>query len=144
MFNLACYVLNSRERWHIYKWQVKLHIYGFFVIVHCRSLVFTVLFFDLTWLFLFCCNAHFSSYFCEILKKNKHYFFTLTSFFVWDERLSKFHIQWTLRYPGASVSGRFFLGTYFLSLFCLIYPEFRVPDPDGLFLTFPYEWKILV
>ena len=88
---------------------------------------------------------------CTLLKlflwdsqKNKHYFFTLTSFFVWDERLSKFHIQGTLRYPGASVSGRFFLGTYFLSLFCLIYPEFRVPDPDGLFLTFPYEWKILV
>ena len=48
-------------------------------------------------------------------------------------------IQWTLRYPdarypNASVSWRFFLGTDFLTLFCLIYLEFRVPDPDGLYL----------
>ena len=48
-------------------------------------------------------------------------------------------IQWTLRYPDArypdaSVSRRFFLETDFLTLFYLIYPEFRDPDLDSLFL----------
>ena len=44
-----------------------------------------------------------------------------------------FHKQIS-RYPDTSVSGWFFLGTDFLMLLCLIYPEFRVPDPDGLLL----------
>ena len=35
----------------------------------------------------------------------------------------------TLQYPDD-----FSWEQIFLMLFCLIYPEFRVPDPDGLFL----------
>lgn len=39
------------------------------------------------------------------------------------------------RYPDASVYGRFYGTDFFFILFCLIYQEFCVPDPNNLLLS---------
>lgn len=63
--------------------------------------------------------------------------FRLIDVFAGEEESDAYYQkQWSFRYPNAiyldaPVYGRFYLGTYML--FCLINPEFNVPDPDDLF-----------
>lgn len=56
--------------------------------------------------------------------------------YIWfkDQDFNSFEVQWDFIYPDTSVYDDFIWGQIFLYIFCLIYPEYRLPNPDVLFL----------
>lgn len=56
-----------------------------------------------------------------------------------NQKEKKNNVQWSLRYLDANIwtlhfPVEFYRERIFYTLICLVYPEFHVPDPDGLIL----------